>query len=378
MRTRTRIMTVAAVAVSLCAIASGCGSSGGGSSAGSGPTADLAAAKAVVAQYTGKPTRFPVDQPLTKGLAPGQKIAYLQCAAPFCGLLGQLYNLGTKTMGIPNVDVVKSGASADGIQSALSSIDAEKPAALLLPAVNLGAVGSSISKLSADGIPIVGAGLMGGPAQGIAAPVNGPNNYKVHGAILADWAIVTAGANAKIVFYGNPEIDFTKVITDAFKAELAKNCPSCSARYVNIPLTAIGTTAPSQVVSDLQAHPDTQVAIFGSLETATGLPAAIKTAGIKVKIAGSAPVPANLQDMKTGGIAAAVGLDAGVLAFTQLDAAVRLATKQPLTAAEVNGDIPSQLITAADLPADVSNGFSAYPVFVQRFSTLWAKARAAS
>lgn len=371
-----RKAAVAAVCMATLAATTACGSSG--SSGGKSKPADLAAAKAVVAQYSSKPTRFPVDKPLTKGLAPGQKIAYLQCAAPFCALLGQAYDSAAKIMGIAPIQATKSDSSADNIDSALSSIAAAKPAALLLAGVNLGAVGSNVLELSKSGIPIVGAGVMGTPAQGIAAPVNGPANYEVHGKILADWAIVQAGSTGQIVLYGNPEFDFTKVITKAFKAEVAKNCPSCKVRLVDVPASTIGTTAPSLVVSDLQAHPKTQVAIFTSLETATGLPAALKVANIKVRVAGSAPVPANLQDMKTGGISAAVGLDAGVLAFTQVDAAVRLATKQPLTDAESAGDIPSQLITAKDLPADVSKGFSAYPNFVQTFTKLWAAAKPAN
>ncbi|MDQ6731330.1 MAG: substrate-binding domain-containing protein [Actinomycetota bacterium] len=354
---------------------SGAGASSSASSSGSASSANLTAAQSVVSQYSSKPTPFPVDMPLTKKLAAGQQIAYLDCAAPFCALLGQLYGLGTSTLKISPVVPVKADASANGIQTALSSILVKKPAAVLLPAVNLGALGGSISKFQSAGIPIVGAGVMGGQAQGISAPVNGPNNYLLHGKILADWAIVTAGGKGNIVFYGNPELDFTKVETAAFKAEMAKNCSSCTVRYVDIPVTTIGSTAPSRVVSDLQANPSTKVALFSSLETATGLPAAIKTAGIKVKIAGSAPVPVNLQDMKTGGIAAAVGLDAGILALTQIDAAVRLATKQPLTSAEKAGYIPSRLITAADLPADVSKGYSAYPDFVQRFAKLWASAK---
>lgn len=386
----TKQRVAAMVAVVACIATAGCSSSKGAGSASSSAAGTASsgsasangegetAAKALVAQYSSNPTRFPVDRPLAEKLAPGQKIGFLQCAAPFCALLGDLYNLGTKTMGVPGVTTVKASASADGIDTALSSIEATKPAALLLPAVNLGAVGNNVLKLSRAGIPIVGAGVMGGPAQGIAAPVNGPANYLVHGKILADWAIVTAGPSADIAWYGNPDFSFTPVVTSAFKAELAKNCPACHVRYVDIPGSAIGSTAPSRVVSDLQAHPKTQIALFGSLETATGLPAALKIAGIKVKVAGSAPVPANLQDMKTGGIDAAVGLDAGVLAFTQVDAAVRLATKQPLTPAESNGDIPSQLITKANLPADVSKGFSAYPDFVARFAKLWADAKAAS
>ncbi|MGW4029505.1 sugar ABC transporter substrate-binding protein [Streptomyces sp. NPDC004838] len=369
-------MAAIAVAVSLTVTSCAGGDGAGGSGASKGD-ANMAAAQEVVDTYS-EPTRFPVDQPLARGLAPGQRISFLQCASPFCALLDQLYDMGTETMGTEPVETVKSGHSADGVQSALSSIAADDPAALLLPAVNLGAVGASIKKLDQEGIPIIGAGVMGGPEQGIDAPVNGPVNYERHGTILADWAIVTAGGDADIVWYRNPELDFTKVATDAFTKELKKNCPACTVRYVDIPLSAIGTTAPSRVVSDLQANPDTDVALFSSLETATGLPPALRSAGITdVKIAGSAPVPANLQDMKNGGIDAAVGLDAGVLAFTQLDAAVRLATDQPLTDAQKAGDVPLQLITKDNLPADVSKGFSAYPDFVQRFSQLWANARKA-
>ncbi|MFE9093545.1 sugar ABC transporter substrate-binding protein [Streptomyces sp. NPDC007264] len=372
------IRALAALASAACLTVTGCtATDGDGGSHASKGKANMAAAKQVVETYS-EPTPFPVDQPLARGLASGRRISFMQCASPFCALLAQLYGMGTKTMGTAPVDTVKSGASADGVQTALSSITADDPAALLLPAVNLGSVGASIKKAHQAGIPIVGAGVMGGPEQGIDAPVNGPLSYERQGRILADWAVVTAGGDANIAWYRNPELDFTKVETDAFTAELKTNCPGCTVRYVDIPLSDIGTRAPSRVVSDLQAHPDTDVALFSSLETATGLPPALRSAGItKVKIAGSAPVPSNLQDMKNGGIDAAVGLDAGVLAFTQLDAAVRLATGQPLTAAEKTGEIPLQLITKDDLPADVSKGFSAYPDFVQRFSKLWAKARKA-
>lgn len=371
---------LAAMAVAVCLTVTSCAAADGDGASGSqGPKgdADLAAAKKVVDTYS-KPTAFPVDQPLARGLEPGQRISFMQCASPFCALLAQLYGMGASTMGIAPVDTVKSGSSADAVQSALSSITADDPVALLLPAVNLGSVGTSIKKIKQADIPVVGAGVMGGPKQGIDAPINGPLNYERQGTILADWAIVTGGGDANIVWYGNPELDFTKVSTEAFTKELKKNCPGCTVRYADIPLSAIGTTAPSRVVSDLQAHPDTDIALFSSLETATGLAPALRSAGITdVKIAGSAPVPANLQDMKNGGIDAAVGLDAGVLAFTQLDAAVRLATGQPLTDAQKAGEVPLQLITKKDLPADVSKGFSAYPDFVQRFSKLWAKARRA-
>jgi len=374
--------SAAALAFAVCAVSAGCGGSSSSGSAGSstssgsgGAGANVAAAQAVLQKFD-KPTPFPIDQPLPEKLAPSQHLGYLYCGAPACSIFAQLYDVGTRTMGISPIDSVKSGLSADGIQSALSSILAKKPAAVLLPGVNLASLGSNLPKFTAAGIPVVALGINATPAQGISASI-GPVTFRLGGQILADWSIVNAGEKANVVFYGNPELDFTKAETEAFKTELSKNCPSCKARFVDIPVSTIGSTAPSRVVSDLQAHPDTKAAVFANLETATGLAAALKTAGIRPKIAGYGPGPSNLQDMKAGDLDAAVGVDTPVEILTSLDAAVRLVTKQPLTEGEKNGDIPIQLVTKANVPANVTFGFQAYPDYVQRFSALWAKARTA-
>jgi ribose transport system substrate-binding protein len=314
---------------------------------------------------------FPVDRPLTKRLPAGSHLAYLQCVTPFCALLGQLDGMAAKMLGT-QIDVVKVSSSSDSIQGALSSIAANRPAALLLSAVNLGALGDSLKKLSAAGIPVAGAGVMGGPEQGITAPINGPYTIRLGGRLLADWAIVNGAAKKEVAFYGVSELDFSNVEESAFKAEMQKNCQGCTVRYIDIPIATIGNSAPSLVVSDLQSHPNTKIALFAALEAAIGLPAALRTAGISVKTNGFAPTPSNLQDIKTGGLDAAIGLDANVLAFTQMDAAVRLATGQPLTALEKKGAVPLQLLTQKDLNFDVSKGWSGYPDFAQRFAKLWS------
>jgi ribose transport system substrate-binding protein len=367
-----RLVLAPAVALACAGIAA-CGSTKDNAGSGTAPAgkADVAAARAAIAPYIGKPSAFPVDRPLAKGLPPGKKLAFLQCVTPFCALLAQLHGMAAKLMGT-QVEVVKATGSSDSIQTALSSIAAQRPAALLLPAVNLGALGGSLTKLTSEGIPVAGAGVMGGKPQGIDAPMNGPYTIGLGGRILADWAIVNGGTGGSVAFYGVPELDFSKVETDAFKGEIARHCPACKVRYVDIPVGTIGNTAPSRVVSDLQSHPDTKIALFASLESAIGLPA---TAGIKVKTNGFAPTPSNLEDTKTGGLDAAIGLDAGVLAFSQMDAAVRLATGQPLTAAEKNGAVPIQLLTKKDLGSDVSHGWTGYPDFPARFAKLWAAAK---
>jgi ABC-type sugar transport system substrate-binding protein len=384
-RLRVRAHGRLAIAAVACAIAAaGCGSTSSSSTdsgaAGSATTqaaatANVSAAQAVVAQYS-KPSGFPVDQPLQRKPGASERFAYLDCDVPTCALLVPLYDLAAKTMGISPPSVDKAGPTASDIQSTLASILAQKPAALLLPAINLGELGSSISQYKSANVPIVGAGIMGTPAMGITAPINGAANFKLVGEILADWAITQDGGKANIAWYENPELDFTKVETTTFRAELAKNCSSCQMRVIDVPLTADSATASSQVVSDLRSHSSTNLAMFCNLEIAIGLPAALRTAGIKIKIAGASPLPQNLQDMEAGSIDAAVALDFPVLTFTQIDAAARLSTGQPLTAGESSGLIPDQLITKADLRGkSISQGYAVYPDFVQRFAKLWAGAR---
>ncbi|WCB91768.1 hypothetical protein DSM104299_00445 [Baekduia alba] len=376
-KVRVPLLAVIAMLALVVAATAGCGDSSDGNSAtaAAAEPADVEAAQAVVTKAEG-PTPFPVEQPLKKKLRPDQKLGFLQCATPFCGLFAQLYGVGTKAMGISPVQAVKAGHSADDIQTALSSIAAKRPSALLLPGLNVSSLGNGLSTFKDAGIPVAAIAVMAGPEVGIDAVSAGPANFQAAGRTLADWAIVEAKGKANIGWYGIPELDFTKVEREAFEVELKKNCPSCEVRSVDIPIATVGSTAPSRIVSDLQAHPDTNVILFPAFETATGLPAALRTAGIDVKIAGTGPTPGNLQDLKTGGFDAAVVQDVGVMVFTQLDEAVRLATGQPLTPNERTLPTPYQLITKEDLPDDVSKGFSIYPDFVERFGKLWSGARA--
>ncbi len=381
MRARFRSIIVTGLLLAGCALLAACGSSSSTTSTktsstlsgGGGDAAGLARAKAVVVQYS-KPTAFPVDKPLLK--KPTRPIGYLDCAAPTCGLFIPIYQAAAKLMGVPQPIITQAGGSASDLQSALGTILAQKPAALLLPAVNLGSLGATIAQYKQAGVPISAGGIMAGPAQGIGSSVPGPNNFKLEGTILADWTIAKVGGKGDVAWYYTPELDFSPVITAAFKSEMARNCPSCTVRTVPIPLAQDGSTAPATIVSDLQSHPDTKAAIFANLETAIGLPAALKVPGIHIPIAGGSPIPQSIQDMKSGTIDAAVTFDYGVLGFTTMDAAARLATHEPLTKEEAAGMLQTQLITPANLTGGHvgPGGYSPTPGYPQIFAKLWAHA----
>jgi ribose transport system substrate-binding protein len=374
----TRLFGGAAVVAS-CAVLAACGSSGSSSDkTGGGPASakvDVAAATQVLAPYTKRATAFPVDAPLVKRPPSGTTFAYLQCVTPICGLFSQILQPAAKTLGV-KLTITKAGASADQLQNAMNTIIAQKPAAVVLPAVEPDTINTQLAKLNSMSIPVVSNGIMNHQRYGIDAAMFNTQTAQIAGRVLAAWAVKKFGSAANVVFYTTPELSFGPVQKAAFNEEMKKLCASCRVRNVDVAVATIGNSAPSRVVSDLQANPKTNVAVFSTLEAAVGLPAAMRTAGLasKVKVIGFGPNPANLQDLKSGGLTGALGLDLPVMLWTQMDAAARLATKEPLTSLEQRGVPPLQFIETADIKGDPSKGFSAYPDFPQRFAKLWGAA----
>jgi ribose transport system substrate-binding protein len=366
-------ITTAGLAAAALAVA-GCGSSSNdksnnASAAGGGDAKiNIAAAKAAVAQYSGKPTAFPVDQPL-KAKPTGKTFAYLQCSTPVCALFTEILQPTQKQLGY-KLKVVKAGPSANQAQAAMNSIISLKPAGVVLPATDPNQFLQQIKQLNQAKVPISANGILDPEKYGIQSDFI--NNYTdaLGGKLMADWAVANAG-RGEVAFYGVPELSVSAPIGNAFDAEMAKVCSSCTVRHVDIPIASIGTDAPNRVVSDLQSHPNTKAIAFVTSEAGTGLPAALNAAGLKVKIVGGGPTPATLGYIKQGQWDAAIGVDFATMVWAQVDALARLTTGQPLTAGQKKGLPPIQILTKSDITFDPTKGWVAYPDFAQRFAKLW-------
>jgi ribose transport system substrate-binding protein len=366
LKTATAGLAVAALAVA------GCGGSGSSDSSGStgGAKMDVAAAKAAIAQYTGKPTPFPVDEPL-KHRPEGKTFAYFQCSTPVCALFAQIAQPTQKLLGY-KLNVIKAGPSANEAQSAMDSILSLKPAGVVLPGADPNQFLHQMQQLQQAKTPVSANGVIDPAKYGIGSDFINNETDTLAGKLLADWAVARGGG--EVAFYGVPELSFTPIIQDGFDQEMAKVCPSCKVRNVDIPVGAIGKNAPSLVVSDLQSHPNTKTAAFGTAEAGTGLPAALQAAQRKVQVIGWGPPPAILGYIKQGQWDAAIGVDGFTMLWAQIDALARMATDQRVTAGEKAGLPPIQILTKPDINFDPTQGWKAYPDFAQRFAKLWGAA----
>ena len=165
-------LITASIALAACGSSndSSSSSSSSASTSSSGGSGGDAAAKKqaadAIAPYTGKPSAFPVTEPLKKKLPAGSKIAFMDCGTPICALFRDLAKPAAKAMGVDLV-VVKTGANADSINSAFASVVQSKPSAVIVTALDPIIWQSSLEKLKAAKIPIVATGIVDGDKYGL-------------------------------------------------------------------------------------------------------------------------------------------------------------------------------------------------------------------
>ena len=365
---RRRVFLACGTVVTVLALTA-CGSGSSSVSAGAQP-ANVSAAQARIAPFTGAPSDFPVTDPLSKPLPPGKAFVFLQCSTPFCALAGKGLQAAVAGVG-GKFTALNAGATAQTSQAAASSALAMRPDVVFVT-VDPSLYGDGLRKLSDAGVKVVSISITKDVRQsGVTFNYIGEDEIAEDGRLMADWVVAKQGNKADVVFYGLPTFDFSKPLEQAFRDELKKNCPSCGLRTSSIDVATIGTTAPHTVVTDLQAHPSTNVAVFSSLQIAAGLPAEMKAANLSVTTIGRGPTPQNLQDIKNGAITAGLAIDTPVSVWTAVDAAARLILGGQPTDSEQAGDLDKQFLTQKDLTFDPTNGWVGYPDYAQRFARLW-------
>lgn len=321
--------------------------------------------------FVGQPSAFPVTEPLSKPLPAGTKFAFLQCGTPFCALAGGSLQAAVAAIG-GTFTKINAGSTASSSSAAASSALAMKPDAVSVT-VDPSLFGDGLKQLSAAGTKVISISVAKDVTPfGITFNYIGQDEISQDGRLLADWVIQHNGSKANAVFYGLPTFDFSEPLQQAFQGEMTKNCPSCKVRTVPIDAATIGTTSPRTVVTDLQAHPETNVAVFVSFQIAAGLPAAMRAAGLSgITTVGRGPTPGNLQDIKDGGLTAGLAIDTPVSTWTAVDAAARLVVGGQPTTSEKAGELDKQFLEQKDITFDPTKGWTGYPDYPQRYAKLW-------
>ena len=119
-----------------------------------------------MAEFTGKPSPFPVDEPLKEKMPADTKILYMQCGSPICQLQWAMVEAAGKAMGVETKQI-KAGSQASEVANAFDTAVAEEPDAVLVPAIEPSLFRTQLEELQENGVAVVTSGVVDPQEYGI-------------------------------------------------------------------------------------------------------------------------------------------------------------------------------------------------------------------
>jgi hypothetical protein len=329
------------------------------------------AVRAFVAQAEQAPASIGVTTSLPSKPAAGKHLVYLECLQG-CNQLLSGAQAAAKLLGW-TVSAITTGNTPQAIANAWSQAIAEKPDGILDPGIECSQVPVQCAQARQAGIPIVSDGLSEWGAP-IVANVHGQSSLNLQCQDLAEYLDMVSGGTASVEYVSTSDYKSVVGCGTTLQSTLTSLCPKCHVYITNIALTSIGTTLPSQIVSILQSNPSIHYLFYGFSEMGTGVPTALKQAGISYPtIVGTSPLAVNFADILNGtenAYTISTNIEGGWL---MIDSFARYFEHVSL-APENNLKAPTQIITKSNLPStdpNADNDYQGIPNYPAQFEALW-------
>jgi ribose transport system substrate-binding protein len=359
-------------------VVAGCSSSGGGTSptgsgsaAGGGSGAKIAEAKAFSAKYAAPMKTFYLT-PLTSAPEHGKKIVFVGNNTP--NVHSEMVGAGeaVKALGWNLTPIVFDPSKPTGTDDAFAQAVAANPDGVITAGQDLSTFSKAAKEFKAKHIPVIISASADPVTPPVIANVNNGAQFDLAGRITANYVVAQKGKEADVAMFNVSSYTSLARYEAAFKTEYLRLCPTCKYKSVQVQIGDIGTKVPAQVVSTVQSDPKINFAVMGFGTISTGVPAALRTAGVSnVKIVGELPGVENISSLLNGSEDMWVGAPLYGLGWKAVDALARYFTKDPVgisTAAPT----PYQTVTKANAPRP-----AALPEVVdyqQYFKKLWGVA----
>jgi ribose transport system substrate-binding protein len=303
----------------------GGGGGGGGGTTSSASSPGVAAAQALVAQYSQQPTKIPASEPIGKPIPKGKTVVFVSCGTPNCSVEGNIIKQATDLLGW-TLDVINTDGTPETQKSAFAQAVQKKVDVVLYSAVDRATFAQYIPALKANHTFLSACCITDpvGGDSGIDYAIDVPAQTAVIGQLMAAWIIAQSNGKADSVYFNLPAFSILDTQGSAYKSYMQQNCSNCSTDSVDIPVTALGKDVPTRIVSYLRAHTKVKWVTVSVDALAVGLPAALKAAGLNdVQIVGEGATSTNLQYIHAGQQSASVAFPYYEVMWAMVDAAAR-------------------------------------------------------
>lgn len=338
---------------------------------------DWAAANELIATFETPATGLMTEEPLAEPIDPDTTAVYLNNGTAIGALFSAGLQAASEAAGINYVNI-DTGSDAQSINSALNSVVEMQPDIVFDQSVDARFFQDQLQQLQDQGAVIVYGGQLNADEFGLLDSLGGAGSIEVNSEVLAAGAInLTCGTATEFVMYSIPEIPASEIQNEAVPAALAKYCPECTLRIVDISI--VDASPADLIVSDLQANPQTDFFISLADQYQIGLSEKAALAGIENAYGiGQSSLPANIQQIADGTEVAGYVVDFNIFMWYQVDEGLR--QMQGMDVPYLDGDwlsvarSISHIVTirnANDFLGEA--GYVAYPDYQADFLTMWGK-----
>jgi len=337
---------------------------------------DYDTANALMEDFANAEPSILATEPLDEPIDPSTTAVYLNNGTPVAGLFQAGLEAASAAAGIQFVNI-DTGTDAQSVNSALNSVVEMKPDIVFDQSVDARFFQDQLKQLQDNGTVIVYGGQLNAEEFGLVDSLGGAASIEVNSEVLAKGAVaLTCGTATEFVMYSIPEIPASEIQNEAVPAELAKICPDCNLRIVDI---SIADASPAdKIVSDLQAHPETQFFISLADQYQIGLQEKASLAGITNAFGlGQSSLPPNIVQIADGQEVAGYAVDFSIFMWLQVDEGLR--RMQGMDVPYLEGDWMKVaqsiggMVTARNAADYGDTGFVAYPGMEDEFLALWGK-----
>jgi ABC-type sugar transport system substrate-binding protein len=372
-----RYLGVAAVGAALAVGVAACGSSDKNSSSSSSSAASngassstLSQAQSVLDQGAKRPSDITVTTPIGKPIPSGKKLAFISCGTSQCQLQGKIIQEAASHLGWTSQTIATDGSPTQ-IQNGFTTALRAGVDAVIINAVTRETIAKQLAQAKAKGVAYIGCCSTDSVGDGYLYNTSTPEQNATIGKYLAAAIVADSKGKANTLYVDIPAFTILGSLGDTLKKDYQAYCPSCKFSTMDVSIPQLGD-APNKIVSYLRSHPDVNyVALSVTDALGTGLPAALKAAGLtKVKIVGQGGDPTAFQAIAQGQILALVPFDYYDVDYQMVDALARHFAGVPIQQTPP----PRWLLTKDNLPSDYTKLFPNVPDFQTKFLKLWGKA----
>lgn len=343
-----------------------------------GGDSGMAAAQAMVEKYRDPNQPIGVTIPLTSKPEP-KKFAYLQCELESCEFGAAGAKRATDAIGWELILIASESANpGPAFQQAIDS-----GADYIASTGEVRSLYEEQAQAAADkGIKILSCYDTEPPAgdeTNIYTQCGDTTFVEKSYPLMANWAIVDSDGTANVLIVSIPDFPVLKAGTDAYIAELEKNCPDCEYSELNITIPQLtGGEVPSAVASQLQANSDIDYVFFAFGSLPSGVTAALDSAGLadQVTVYGQDFSAFDLEEIVAGTMGAWSADPKAYASWLMVDAAARLSLGMDLEEERAAASLPTFLVEDAETAQAVLDdpnypGDWNPPTMEEDFKALW-------